>query len=112
MKAMSAARGNGDQARGGTQTRQAAAAQLGALLESIVRDTDVLTAGNLMADVFESRVTARAQPAPKTGLAVAMLRGRVAREELKREEGGSLSAAAPALRPPPRTWLSSRRRSP
>jgi hypothetical protein len=78
--------------------QQAAVAQLGSLLETMVRDTDVLSAGNLMADVFESHVVARSKPAPKAGLAVAMLRGRVAREELKQEEGGSISAAEAAER--------------
>jgi len=78
--------------------QQSAVKQLFPLMATLTRESDALNAGNLMARVFESQLAARKQPAHKAGLAIALLRGRVAREEIKQEEGGSISSAEAAAR--------------
>lgn len=72
--------------------KQAVLDEMYPLMETLLRDSDPVLAGNLMAHVFESSVAARPKPLSKAGLAVALFRGRVAREQLKAEEGGSISA--------------------
>jgi len=63
------------------------------LLATLTRESDETTAGNLIIRMVESQFAASKKPTPKAGLALALLRGRVAREELKQQEGGSISAA-------------------
>ena len=70
--------------------KKAALDEIIPLMETLLRDTNAVDAGNLMAHVFESAVATR--PLPKASLAVALVRGRVAREQLKAEEGGGISA--------------------
>jgi hypothetical protein len=71
---------------------------LSELVERMTRESDLIQTGNLMIQVFESHVAAAAKPVPQSGLTVALLRGRVAREELKLEEGGSISSSEAAER--------------
>jgi hypothetical protein len=76
--------------------QQSIVKQIFPLMEVLTRDSDELVAGNLMIRILESHLAARAKPTPKDGLAIARLRGRLAREELKEAEGGSVSASEAA----------------
>lgn len=76
--------------------QKSAVKQILPLMEALTKDSDEMKAGNLMIQIFESHFATRAKPAPKAGLAIAMLRGRMAREELKHEEGGSISTSEAA----------------
>ncbi|MCX6877112.1 MAG: hypothetical protein NTW21_25375 [Verrucomicrobia bacterium] len=70
--------------------------QMMPLLATLTREADEMTAGNLVIRMVESQFAASKKPAAKAGLALALLRGRVAREELKQQEGGSISASEAA----------------
>lgn len=61
-------------------------------LATLTRESDEMTAGNVVIRMMEAQFAASKKPVPKAGLALALLRGRVAREELKEQEGGSISA--------------------
>lgn len=61
-------------------------------MAALTRESDEMTAGNVVIQMLEAQFAASKKPKPKAGLALAVLRGRVAREELKQQEGGSISA--------------------
>jgi len=73
--------------------QKSAVKQIFPLMETLTQDSDEMQVGDLMIQIFESHFAARSKPAPRAGLAIALLRGRMAREELKHEEGGSLSTS-------------------
>ena len=74
------------------------AESLAGLIAELARESGVIETGKLMIQAFESQVLASTKPVSRSGLSVAVLRGMVAREEIKQEEGGSLSAAEAAQR--------------
>lgn len=74
------------------------AESLASLVAELARESGVIETGKLMIQAFETQVLAATKPVPHSGLSVAVLRGMVAREEIKQEEGGSLSAAEAAQR--------------
>ena len=78
--------------------QQCAVEQMLPLMAVLTRNTGPVKAGEIMIQLFESHLAARGKPSPKAGLALALLRGRVAREELKLEEGGSISSSEAAVR--------------
>lgn len=73
-----------------------AVARMMPALEDLARASDEVTVGKLVTRMLEDRFAARKQPSREAGHALAVLRGRVAREEIKQHEGGSLSAAEAA----------------
>lgn len=74
------------------ENQRTAVTKMMPLLATLTREADEVTAGNLFIRMVESQFAAKKKPAPKAGLALAVLRGRVAREEIKEQEGGSISA--------------------
>lgn len=74
------------------EKQQVAVTQMMPWLATLTRELDEITAGNVVIRMMEAQFAANKKPAPKAGLALALLRGRVAREELKQYEGGSISA--------------------
>lgn len=65
-------------------------------LAALTRESDEMTAGNVVIRMLEAQFAASKKATPKAGLALALLRGRVAREELKQQEGGNISASEAA----------------
>jgi len=80
------------------RAHKTAAASMSKLVLRIATESGVIEAGKLMVRVFESQVAAASKPLPRSGSTMALLRGRVVREELKQEEGGSISSAEAAER--------------
>jgi hypothetical protein len=78
------------------EKQQTAVAQMMPWLATLTRESDEMTAGNVVIRMMEAQFAASKKPVPKAGLALAILRGRVAREELKQQEGGSISASEAA----------------
>lgn len=67
-------------------------------VEQITRKSGLVKAGQWMVEVFDRQAAGLRKPVADAGLTGALLRGRIAREELKQEEGGSLSASEAAER--------------
>lgn len=65
-------------------------------LVALTRESDELTAGKVFIQMIESQFATRKNNTPQAGLALSLLRGRLAREELKQRNGGSISAAEAA----------------
>lgn len=78
------------------EKQRTAVTQMMPWLAALTRESDEMTAGNVVIQMMESQFAASKKPTPKAGLALALLRGRVAREELKQQEGGGISASEAA----------------
>ena len=74
------------------EKQRTAVAEMMPWLATLTRESDEMTAGNVVIRMMEAQFAASKKPVPKAGLALGILRGRLAREELKEQEGGSISA--------------------